>query len=386
MRQQERYIRFTLLRRIEHWTMVASFVTLAVTGLIQRFMDVPLSEMLIALLGGVETVRVIHRVGATVMMLETIYHFGSLLYGWFVKRVPLSMLPGKEDFIAAWKLLRHNLGFEEKSPKQGFFTFEEKFEYWGLVWGTLLMGVTGFFLWNPITAAKYLPGAWIPVAKAAHGNEALLAVLVIAFWHTYHVLIKHFNTSMYTGYITQVEIEQYHAKVLEEEPYIPPPPSDLRFKRRKTTFSIVYGVISVVLLAVVYWFVTVEETAVAMPADIEEIAKIVSYSPLEPSPYPSPTAPDSIAQIGTSWEDGFGVLFNERCGTCHSAGGGRGNLDLTTYQGLLQGGNSGPAIKPNAPGVSLVVIWSLRESHPGRFSAAELAAIRAWIEAGAPER
>jgi cytochrome b subunit of formate dehydrogenase len=385
MPQQEKFLRFPLSRRLEHWTMVISFTILAVTGLIQRFSQNSISDFLFTSLGGVESVRIIHRVSAVVLMLITIYHFGELFYGWYVKRVPLSMLPDKKDVIAAWKQLRYNLGFEKSSPKQGFFTFEEKFEYWALMWGTILMGITGFFLWNPIISAKILPGEWIPVAKAAHGNEAVLAVLAVAVWHSYHVLIKHFNTSMYFGTMTREEMEHYHPLVLEEDPYSPPSKSDPSFKRRKRNFTLVYGIISVVMLAAVYGFITVEETAVISPPEMAEIADIDVYSPADPTPYPSPTTLNEATYIGTSWKNGFRDLFTDRCGGCHKSVGGFAGLDLTTYHGALQGGNSGPALRPGASGISLVVIWPSRGDHPGTFDASEMAEIREWIDAGAPE-
>jgi formate dehydrogenase gamma subunit len=386
MSQQDKFLRFPLSRRVEHWTMVISFVALAVTGLIQRYSENAISELILTLLGGIESVRIIHRVAAVALMLVTIYHFGELFYGWYVKRAPLSMLPGKEDLIAAWKQLRYNLGFEKSSPKQGFFTFEEKFEYWALVWGTIIMGISGFFLWNPITSARFLPGEWIPIAKAAHGNEAVLAVLAVAVWHFYHVFIKHFNTSMYFGTMTREEMELYHPLALEEEPYIPPSQNDPAFKRRKKVFTISYGVIAVAMLVVVFGFVTVEETAVQSPPEIAEIADIEAYSPATPTPYPSATSPQEPAFVGTSWEDGFGDLFTERCGRCHKTEGGFASLDLTTYQGVINGGNSGPAIRPGASGVSLVVIWTYDGNHPGEFEANELGEIRKWIDAGAPEK
>ncbi len=385
MSQQEKFLRFPLSRRIEHWTMVVSFVTLAMTGLIQRYSENPVSELMLSLLGGVESVRIIHRIASIVLMLVTIYHFGELFYGWYVKRVPLSMLPGKEDLIAAWNQLRYNLGFEKSSPKQGFFTFEEKFEYWALIWGTILMGVSGFFLWNPITSARYLPGEWIPVAKAAHGNEAVLAVLAVAIWHFYHVFIKHFNTSMYFGTMTREEMEHYHPLVLEEGPYIPPSPKDPALKRRKRAFTISYGVIAAVMLVAVYGFVTIEETAVSSPPEIAEIADIEVYSPAASTPYPSVTPPKEAVYIGTSWDDGFGDLFTERCGVCHRSDGMFAGLDLTSYQGIMQGGDSGPAIRPGASGVSLVVVWTYDGEHYAAFEASELAEIREWIDAGAPE-
>jgi formate dehydrogenase gamma subunit len=385
MSQQEKFLRFSLDRRIQHWTMVASFTTLAVTGLIQRYNENIVSDLMFTLLGGIESVRAIHRVAAVVLMLISIYHFGDLFYGWYVKRIPLSMLPGKEDIIAAWKQLRYNLGFEKSAPKQGFFTFEEKFEYWALIWGTIIMGISGFFLWNPIISAKYLPGEWIPVAKAAHSNEALLAVLAVAFWHFYHVLIRHFNTSMYFGTLTREEMEHYHPLALEEEPYFPPASKDPRVKRRKKNFTVVYSAISITMLAGVYLWVSIEETAVTVPPQIPEIAEIEVFSPVEPTPSPSPTVTEPALTIGASWEDGFGDLFTERCGSCHKSDGGIAGLDLTSYQGALQGGKSGPALRPGASGISLIVIWPARGNHPGIFEDSELAQIRAWIDAGAPE-
>ncbi len=66
MSQQEKFLRFPLSRRIEHWTMVISFVTLAMTGLIQRYSENPVSELMLSLLGGVEAVRIIHRIASIV--------------------------------------------------------------------------------------------------------------------------------------------------------------------------------------------------------------------------------------------------------------------------------------------------------------------------------
>jgi hypothetical protein len=58
---------------------------------------------------------------------------------------------------------------------------------------------------------------------------------------------------------------------------------------------------------------------------------------------------------------------------------------LSTYQGALKGGNSGPAIVPGDPGASLLVTKQAAGNHPGQLSGDELALIRQWIEAGAPE-
>ena len=79
------------------------------------------------------------------------------------------------------------------------YTWEEKVEYWSLVWGTIVMIATGFMLWNPIATARFLPGELIPAAQVVHGGEALLAILAVLVWHFYSVHLRHFNRSMFTG-------------------------------------------------------------------------------------------------------------------------------------------------------------------------------------------
>ena len=97
----------------------------------------------------------------------------------------------------------------------GRYTFEEKLEYWALIWGNLVMIATGFLLWNPIATARLFPGQVIPAALAAHGGEALLAVLAVIVWHGYGVHLRHFNRSMFTGSMTAAEMRQEHPLELE---------------------------------------------------------------------------------------------------------------------------------------------------------------------------
>jgi len=381
-KQEQKFLRFSGFRRFQHWINTISFLTLGFTGLIQKYNQAPISLFFLDQLGGVETVRIIHRVSAVILVLITIVHFGDAFYSWYVKRKPLSMLPGKEDLTNAWGLLLYNLGIRKDKPKQGFYTFEEKFEYWALIWGTVLMTATGFILWNPVLANQILPGAWIPAAKAAHGLEAVLAVLAILIWHMYHVFIKHFNKSMYTGFMSQEEMEHHHPKTLEEPPYRPPAKDDQRYQERKRTFFTVYGIVAVLLLVALVWLVTVETTALATRPPVDDLKDLVAYAPLQATKIPE-YSPDAVADLGDTWYDGIGTFINDSCGFCHKAEGGLGELNLTTYEGALAGGLSGPAVKPGASGVSPLIIWPQREDHPVQLDQDQLAALRIWIDNGA---
>jgi len=385
MKDRQQYLRFTLYERIEHWLLVISFTLLAITGLSQRFASSPLSVWLIKTLGGIETVRVIHRISAVTLALLAIYHLGTLIYCWYVKQKPLTIFPNFDDVTNAWNQLLFNLNMKSERPQQGFFTFEEKVEYWALIWGIVIMGLTGFFLWNPITAAEIFPGQFIPAAKAAHGNEALLAVLAIFIWHWYHVLIRHFNTSMFTGYLSKKEMEEEHPLVLESD-VIQKEQKNGHTKKRTTIFWVVYGAFAVLLLIGLFWFATSEQTATAEAAPIPDVKDLEVYTPLTSTPLPTklPT-PEIKIVIGTSWKDGIGDFIGSRCGGCHNPLSGRANLDLTSYEGLLKGGDSGPAVVPYAPGISHIILWQRFDWHEVKFSPAEEAILREWIANGAPE-
>lgn len=387
MTEEPGVLRFSRARRIEHWTTVASFAALAITGLPQKYHQFFLSEWLLRLMGGIEVARVVHRVAAVLMMLVAIYHIGSLIYYWLVERGKPHIVPTLDDVKNAWQSVQYNVGRSDVKARQGLFTFEEKFEYWALIWGTVVMIVTGFFLWNPITVTQFLSGEVIPAAKAAHGGEALLAVVSILLWHLYHVLIKHQNKSMFTGYLSIHEMESEHPVALEAKDYLPPmvDKGAEDFIERRKRFNIGYGLASALMIAGVVWIITVETTATADPGVISDLGGITSFSPLAATPLPTHSADIfDPGAIGNSWEGGIGDMVTGTCGQCHQGTGSVRSLDLTSLSGALAGGDSGPAVLPGSPGASLIAIWPGREDHPVEWSPNQLSALRAWIAAGAP--
>jgi hypothetical protein len=145
------------------------------------------------------------------------------------------------------------------------FNFGEKFEYWAVVWGTAVMIITGFMLWNPIATTSVLPGVIIPAAKAAHGGEALLAILAIIVWHMYNVHLKHFNASIFTGWLPEDQMKEEHALELErlDEGGTPWPELEAKVARhRQRIFVVASVIIGGLILAVMIWAFTFEETAI----------------------------------------------------------------------------------------------------------------------------
>lgn len=260
-----RYPRFTRHQRLQHMVLMVSFTVLALTGLPQRYAATRTGEGVIALLGGIEAVRVLHRVAAVVMMAAALVHLLDAAFRILVLRRPLAMLPGLGDLRDLWWTLRYNLGLAADRPQMGRYTFEEKIEYWSLLWGTAIMVLTGFALWNPIATARWLPGQFIPAGLAAHSGEALLAVLAVLVWHGYGVHLRHFNRSMFTGTLTEEEMREHHprelaALVAGTGPALPPP--DV-VRRRRARFLPVAILASLLVVWGLYRFVTFEQTALA---------------------------------------------------------------------------------------------------------------------------
>lgn len=263
--EQEKFPRFRLMARIEHMILLVSFTILGLTGIPQMFPFSPVSQWIIEVLGGITTVRYIHRWAAIVLVAGTFYHLFTSAYRLYVRRERMRALPDKKDLTDAIQTVQYNLGFIDEPPKMRKFNFGEKFEYWAVVWGTAVMIVTGFILWNPIAATQVLPGSFIPVALAAHGWEAVLASASIIIWHLYNVLVKHRNPSMFTGVLPREQMEEEHALELERleaggEPWQSVAPD--RLKKRRRNYFAVAAVMSVLVVALLYWMFTFEDTAI----------------------------------------------------------------------------------------------------------------------------
>jgi cytochrome b subunit of formate dehydrogenase/mono/diheme cytochrome c family protein len=391
--------------------MMLSFTTLAITGLPQRFSSSPISIAFVGILGGIETLRTIHHIAAIVMMLGTAWHllvFGYLAY---VRRTRLTMLPTLQDLKDGWQALMYNIGRAPSPPQMGRYTFEEKMEYWAFVWGAIIMGVTGFMMWNPISTTRLLPGEVIPAAKAAHGGEALLAVLAIIVWHLYGVHIKRFNRSMFTGRMTEEDMLHEHPLELADikagiaERHVDP----VTLRKRQRVYVPGAAVLALFMLLGVYGFVNAEQTALTTTE--RQVPTVVVFVPWTPTPAPTltPTLPPTETSLptvsattgpeqtpdstpstpavasGLTWDNTIGALFQTKCTACHGAGA-LGGLNLSTYADAMQGGASGPVIVPGDGDNSLLVTRQQAGGHPGQLTPEEIAQVIEWIDEGAPEK
>lgn len=431
MKQQSAYTRFSVGQRVEHALLIISFTLLGLTGLPQKYAGSPWAETLIAWMGGVETVRWLHHTAAVMLILESAFHVVALGYRVYVQGARVTtMLPAWKDIQDFFAAVGHNLGLRRERPLFDRYSFDEKLEYWAVVWGTLIMILTGFMLWNPIATTRWLPGDIIPAAKAAHGGEALLAVLAIITWHVYNVHIKHFNKSIFTGRLTRKEMLEDHPLELAriEGGLEQPVPASLSHRRRRVYVPLA-GLTSLVALLGVYWFVTLEVTAtttippqptqvvfqhalpeatpvprqVAVPpvphmlSDHEHCRRCHAAGTIRPFPedhagYGNELclgchAVEEVAESVLSGEEApsfstdIEPALNANCVVCHGVAGG---LNLSSFIWIMAGGDAGPVVVPGRPEQSLIV-QVLEARHFADLPARTKADLREWILAGAPD-
>ncbi len=213
------FVRFTRLHRTLHACMICSFLTLAVTGLSLKFSYTSWAFRLARLLGGFETAGFIHRTAAVVMFATFITHIVSLIRDKRRNKVtwasiffgPNTLLPTKRDASEFAGTMKWFVGLGPR-PEYGRWTYWEKFDYFAVFWGIVVIGSTGLTLWFPIFFTRFLPGAFINVATIIHSDEALLAtgfIFTVHFFNT-HLRPEKFpmDTTIFTGHMPVAELQR----------------------------------------------------------------------------------------------------------------------------------------------------------------------------------
>ena len=208
--------RMSVQQRWQHLALLTSFIILVVTGFALKFPDSWFAHTM----GMGEHLRgTIHRIAGVVLMMAGIYHIFYLAAAHEGRRMLRDIAPRPQDAFDALATMRYYLGLSKDKPKFGRFNYAEKAEYWALVWGTALMGLTGVMMWAKVTVGDLLARWLVDVATAIHYYEAILATLAIIVWHFYQVFfdpdVYPMNWAWWDG---KMPVEHYkHEHELDEE-------------------------------------------------------------------------------------------------------------------------------------------------------------------------
>jgi formate dehydrogenase gamma subunit len=216
-RQAREVVRLTVNQRVQHWFLLTSFIALVLSGFALQYPD----SWLASLLGGNEYLRrMVHRVAAVIMLVVGIYHLVYLATAKDGRLWLKDMLVRGKDFADVLGNFRYYLGLSKDKPKIARFGYAEKAEYWAVVWGTIIMGVTGLMIWFKLGVFSSLPRWTIDIALAIHFYEAVLATLAIIVWHFYHVIfdpdVYPVNFAFLDGRVSEEHDREEHALAYEE--------------------------------------------------------------------------------------------------------------------------------------------------------------------------
>ncbi len=177
-------VRMTVNQRWQHLVLLTSFIVLVITGFALKF---PESWFAHVFGMGEHWRGIIHRVAGVILIGAGIYHVCYLAEVMEGRKLIRDLAPRPKDAFDALYTMMYYLGLRSEKPKFGRFNYAEKAEYWALVWGTALMGLTGIMIWAKVWVGDTLARWWVDVATAIHFYEAILATLAIVVWHFYQV-------------------------------------------------------------------------------------------------------------------------------------------------------------------------------------------------------
>lgn len=195
--------RFTPAQRWQHWALALIFALLVATGFPMKFASHTWARHVIDAFGGLGNARMLHHwagitlvVGFSIHLLIAILHMlrhalqkrNGGRVGLIQAIMQMPMFVGPKDLLKANQLLAYLLFLRKKPPRFDRFSIDQKFEYLGVFWGTMLLGVTGIVLWDAEFGSQLASGRLFSLALIAHTYEAFLAVIHVGILHICNVM------------------------------------------------------------------------------------------------------------------------------------------------------------------------------------------------------
>lgn len=274
------YLRFRAWHRLTHFVLFISVLGLALSGLPLRYPGTEWACKISEILGGFKALNLLHRSMAGLLFVAVVLHGYYLLrlirekgLKGFLQflRSPDSLFPKIEDFKEAWEEFLCFLTFREE-PKKDKWSYWEKFDYWAVFWGMIVIGGSGLMLAFPKVTTSWLPGWVLNVALVFHSEEALLAVFFLFIFHFFHAHLRPLkfpiDETIFTGRIS--EEDYFHERQLEvarkspeelERMKVPPP----NFFFRVTVYIVSFIAVDIGLILIACILYTAWKTGTLIP-------------------------------------------------------------------------------------------------------------------------
>ncbi|MEW6336553.1 MAG: formate dehydrogenase subunit gamma [Acidobacteriota bacterium] len=207
--------RFSLNIRLQHAVMAVSVVLLILTGIPLKFNEHAWAKAIIGFFGGPDVSPIVHRVAAALLIAMGLWHVFYIAFTREGRSNFMQLLPRPKDALDAFQQIKYYLGLADARPRFDRFSYVEKFDYWAVYWGMVIMIGSGLMLWFTEFVLRFMPKWVTDIAKEAHSDEALLATLAIVIWHFYNV---HFNPHQFPMNRTFIHGRLSAREMVEEHP------------------------------------------------------------------------------------------------------------------------------------------------------------------------
>jgi len=207
------FMRFTRAQRYLHAVLFTTFLGLAGTGLPLRFSDSIWARGLASGVGGFGAILFFHKLCAVVLTLAFLVYVKDIFTRAFVNHEK-GIFWGSTSMVGNWKdvkdLFGHMRWFIGLGPKPQFerYAYWEKFDYWAVFWGMIVIGFSGYAMWFAPFFAHFLPGWALNAVLVIHSEEGLLAILFIFSIHFVNTHLRPDSFPMDMVIFTGVESEE----------------------------------------------------------------------------------------------------------------------------------------------------------------------------------
>ncbi len=181
--------RFSPVQRSFHFLLLVSFLIQGATGLARMYIETTWGLSLAWVFGGYAFSLTVHKVIGVMMVIGFAVHSVYLLTAVNWRDFPRSLIsaeslvPQPKDMLDFFRHIGWFLGLG-KMPKFDRWGYWEKFDYWAVFWGMMVMGVTGLIMAYSLIVTLILPGWVLNIVFWIHRIEGILAMG--------HVFIIHF--------------------------------------------------------------------------------------------------------------------------------------------------------------------------------------------------
>ena len=207
------FTRFTREQRYLHAVLFTAFLGLAATGLPMRFAQTPWARRFASGVGGFGAIIFFHKMFAVVLTIAFLIHLKEIFTRGVLHREK-GIFWGSTSMVANWKdvkdLVGHLRWMVGLGPKPEFerYAYWEKFDYWAVFWGMLVIGFSGYAMWFAPFFARFLPGWALNAVLVVHSEEGLLAILFILSIHFVNTHLRPDSFPMDMVVFTGVESEE----------------------------------------------------------------------------------------------------------------------------------------------------------------------------------